>query len=382
MTSWANALATAVGPLAGAAIGLALGNYIQKSQFNWAASMGAGGASTEDDIAAAQERAGSADLSAFFNKARDVQTEDDKDKLRKETEDKLAGAKAQRSGLKWNETLQKNVLDGDIAALERFGASLENIDPAVIRERAEALERVAMAEADAARDAKTKDALHEVQNAAIFDGLSPEEQLFNVKGRIASDKSITQEGARFSSAQKDAAAERIVELTKQQLALEKQIAAAKEPDQIGPAWDATAQAQVERNKQDAADAASRKEFDADLAISEAEASGDTGEASRLKWNRDRAKLEAELAAMGDADSWGKSARMTDAQLSRPERAMDPDVVSAMRAMGGAGMSEAYRPENQAAVAARAMVEEVKISNGHLQKLVSKPPVKIGPATFA
>ncbi|TSA32138.1 MAG: hypothetical protein D4R65_10085 [Verrucomicrobiaceae bacterium] len=111
----------------------------------------------------------------------------------------------------------------------------------------------------------------------------------------------------------------------------------------------------------------RKAFSADLAISEAEASGNQPLAGKLKWNRDREKLQKELEAMGSTDSWGESARMVNAGAAKPEKPEKPNfeksVVSAMHAVG-TGRGEVYAAQDK-------NLSEIKKTNGILTEIKTK-----------
>jgi hypothetical protein len=118
--------------------------------------------------------------------------------------------------------------------------------------------------------------------------------------------------------------------------------------------------------------AKRKDFFANLAISEAEYSGDKDGAARLKWNLDRMRLQKELEEMGSKDSWGESARMTNAQAAgKDARNFDKSVSSAMHAVGGA-RGEVYGAQS-------AVVAAVNKTNDLLQKIYGKPAVVVDTA---
>jgi hypothetical protein len=163
-----------------------------------------------------------------------------------------------------------------------------------------------------AKDAREKarkeaeDGLRAAEQQARFNAADDKGKAFLLDKQIAANKSVLGDDM-WSPEQQAAAAERLVKLTAQRAELESKIAE-------------TAKQKAEKAAKDEKEKIEkRRDFDADLAISEAEAAGKTEEAKKLQWNRDREKLQRELEEMGDADSWSKSARMTKWDAASKEK---------------------------------------------------------------
>lgn len=131
-------------------LGTAGGWTIQDQWFNWLGSIGSGGATSSNDMRKAADRAGDTSLSKLFDRARNVSKPEDRDTLGQDVFDYLNSAKKERAGMSWNETNQKNVIDGDIKAAERLLASLDKITDAQLKQRDLAQAKADIDAADAA----------------------------------------------------------------------------------------------------------------------------------------------------------------------------------------------------------------------------------------
>jgi hypothetical protein len=263
-----NSLASMIGPIGGVLAGWALGDKFQKSVFNWGASLGAGGVSTEDDIAAAQDRLASTKLNKFFETLREVRDTESLEKLKQDADTRLTGARADREGLGWNQTLEKKAVDAEIAALERFIATLDRADPARLAAIATAQEKAASdAETAEVRDS-LKQLLLDAANDASLDRLEGREKLREIDTRIrTADGELGRAG---TSDEKDEIAKRILDLTRQRHALLAQINA----EEAEAAEDAAEKAKLASE--------TTAHLSQILAIEAQRAKGNTDEAERME----------------------------------------------------------------------------------------------------
>jgi hypothetical protein len=102
-------------------------------------------------------------MAKFFDRARGVSKPGERDALGQDVSDFLATTKQQRAGLSWNETNQKKVLDGDIAAAQRLLAALDKITDEQLKQRDLAKAKADIDAADAAH------AEEQAQNLAQLD---------------------------------------------------------------------------------------------------------------------------------------------------------------------------------------------------------------------
>lgn len=322
-----NSLANMIGPLGAVAAGIALGDLIQKKFFNWATSLVAGGWSTESDRQAAEDRAGNADLSKFMEKARGVRTDDDLEKLKKETEATLAGKKSERAGLWSNQTMEKGVLDGDIAALERFQKSLAKLNP-----------EQAAAVADAAA-AKVRDAKKQADDQTTMDASAKVLR----DGRWNREKALKEEAVKNAAGEGDVGAVQKAisqkEFDIKVLRTKRQNGYDIDPKDINSAEDELialkklkADTEDKNQKKDLAQrgkftqaliekANQRKAMEDDLAMKEA---ADPKKLAQLKWQKDYEKMleEGREAGMGD-DRFNFAIRQANANMDEPDQQQGP-----------------------------------------------------------
>jgi hypothetical protein len=346
-------------------IGYTIGDAFQKYGFNWATSLAAGGASTGSDLAAAQERAGSGELAAFFNRANSIKSSDDLAALKQQADAKLEEAQKERKSKWWNQTLDKGVLDGDIAALERFAQFLGKIDPAKVDGLSKAAAAVADATARDAVRADLKEGQRQAGNKARYDALDDRGKLDATDADLKAAQSVMDfAGSETDPKAMEDAAKKILDLTAQRAVLVERIrdAEAQERRDIIEALIAEEKADKEKAERNAATLKGLSD-QADLG----EAGGDPARLAQVKWQQDyeKALAVAQGAGAGD-DAFDMAIRSANAGMGAAGAAAAPGARPTDRLLeiggftgGGAAMSQADRSMSAIEKYTSQMASEIK-----------------------
>lgn len=380
----ANGVAGAIGPTGAVVTGAMLGYEIQDKVFNWGSSLAAGGASSEADVRATAARSKSKELPEFMSRVREVKSPADLEKLKTETRDRLAKTTEELDSKGWNQTMEKGAISGEIAALEHFLATLGKLDGNKIAEglkaqekaaseasnntgRAEVQKDLASSRAEANRQA----ALADADNAGKLALLRPE---------LKKQAAIVDSGDMVSKEDRAAAAAKVLEIDKQIHEVNKAISEEKKTQAKEAAEKAKAAA--EKAKEAAEKANQREALGLEAQHASAVASGDTAEASRVKWMQDYSAALEKAKGAGIADKEGFAATSASAQFLQDkiaEKKAEPEKASFSAGHAkGLAAGEVYVPpaQNEAVAAQRSLVVKLTATNNLLQEYIRQKPVKL------
>ena len=320
LAGFGNALAGLIGPMGGVAIGVGIGNEIQDKFFNWASSLAAGGASTEADVRAANERLGRNEVGQLMERATKLGSAKELQDLKDEAGKRLETSRAELKGMGWNQTMEKRVVSQDISALERLLETLGRKDGGQIEAQAQAKDAAAKnAERNAQRGEVQKNlatGLAEENQRAAFEALSDEKKLAVLRPELKKQAGIVDSSRpEIGGKEREEAAAKVLEITRQINELEAKIAKDKRTKAEAQAKEAAAKAEAQA-KEAAAKAETRAALEAELQLSEAMASGNQKLVERLKWMQDYNALLKQAREAGIENPEKFATRGADANAAK------------------------------------------------------------------